>query len=105
MNCDFELLDGGLFRCRRCDYQTRLPLDRAPSRNCQRGPIVCALRGQFLRDELCRICPSHERLVPIYACPLHRECATSRTRSGTRGEVRQCLTCPDRQAGSEGVME
>ena len=60
--------------------------------------LPCTHRGAVVRSVECELCGGNKRVVPIYACNLHGECALSRTKSGNRGEVRQCLTCPSREA-------
>lgn len=58
--------------------------------------LPCLHRGPVTRSIECELCDGNKRIVPAYACNLHGECALSRTKSGSRGEVRQCLTCADR---------
>ncbi len=58
--------------------------------------LPCFHRGEVLREVPCQLCGGRDRLIPIFACDLYGECALARTKSGTHGEYRQCLTCADR---------
>lgn len=63
--------------------------------------LPCVHRGEKVRTEPCQLCGQADRKIPVYACGVHGECALSRTRSGSKGEIRQCLTCRDRKEEAE----
>ncbi len=111
MKCDFRSRPEGRDRCeytcRNCgrvvvgacgrtvigECREDAARDGAPSAS---PSLPCVHRGSAVRTIKCELCGGNKRIVPVYSCALHGECALSRTKSGSRGEVRQCLSCKDR---------
>lgn len=106
-DCPFEpTAEPGYFRCPLCGFGNKQPWTKPAHRNCPaltgKGQLFalpdlpCPARGRELRQVRCQLCGGEERLVPVFACTKHGECALARTQFGSRGEVRQCFTCGDR---------
>lgn len=90
------------WRCDACGIVLRIRRENFPVRHrCTAPYLSCPHRGDALREVACQLCGGSERMVTIYACALYGECALTRTKSGSVGEVRQCLTCTDLPANAE----
>lgn len=93
-------LKGDWHECDRCGARAKIAphmRDKPVYHQCVSGSLDCPHRSPEPTGEVaCELCGGQTRMVPIYACVLHGECALSRTKSGTKGEYRQCLTCEDR---------
>lgn len=113
MHCKFESI-GEEWQCEQCGFATKKRSEKPPHKNCDaaknvssspqpqpqsqpRLSLECIYRGEQIRSETCKLCGGREKQVPVYSCSLHGECALSRTKPGSKDEIRQCLTCQDRQ--------
>ena len=120
MHCDFLETQHGdtcSYVCRRCERQVVAACGRQVAAQCRATPVSqddrdspfvqpelpCNHRGAIVRTVLCELCGGNKRVIPIYDCSLYGECALSRTKSGNRGEVRQCLVCRDRQPPEDAL--
>lgn len=56
--------------------------------------LPCIHRGLPIRTEPCGLCGDREVAIKVFFCAhFQEECALSRTKSGRRGELRQCVEC------------